>query len=62
MPKGEIELQKHTLNLYAGDFDKLQNFFPDIGASIIVRRIVHRFVEQIEQQGTDADVEIKVEL
>jgi hypothetical protein len=62
MPKRETELQKHTLNLCPGDYAKLQQFYPDIGAAVIIRRVVHKFVEQIEAEGTEADVEIKVEI
>ena len=47
MPKGETELQKHTLNLYPGDYAKLQELYPDIGAATIIRRSVHRYIEQI---------------
>lgn len=54
MPKSETELQKHTLNLFPGDYAKLQQHYPDVGAAVIIRRIVHRFVEQIEQAGNEA--------
>lgn len=56
------ELQKHTLNLFPGDYAKLQQFYPDIGAATIIRRIVRKFVEQIEEHGMDVDTEIHVEL
>lgn len=59
--KGE-ELQKHTLNLYPGDYERLRGYYPDIGAGAVIRRIVRAYVEQIEAQGTslDAKVEIKI--
>jgi hypothetical protein len=56
------ELQKHTLNLFPGDYAKLQQFFPDIGAATIIRRVVHKFIEQIEEQGTEVDTEVHVQL
>lgn len=60
MPKAD--LSKHTLNLFPGDYAKLQQFYPDLGAAVIVRRIVRKFVQQIEAGGaapiTDIDVNI----
>lgn len=63
MPKADEELTKHTLNLYEGDYEKLRELYPDVGAGAIVRRIVRRFIEQVEAQGgtsIDAKVEIKI--
>jgi len=55
-------LQKHTLNLYEGDYEKIRLLYPDVGAGAIIRRIVRKFIEQVEQQGAsiDAKVEIKI--
>lgn len=55
-------LQKHTLNLYEGDYEKLRGFYPDVGAGAVIRRIVRRYLEQIEASGgsIDAKVEIKI--
>ena len=39
-------ITKHTLFLRAGDFDKLKESFPNIGASAIVRKVVARFVDE----------------
>lgn len=42
------DLQKHTLNLWAGDYERLQVLYPDTGAGPVIRTIVRRFVEQCE--------------
>lgn len=42
------ELQKHTLNLFAGDYERLQLLYPDVGAGPVIRKIVRKFVEQCE--------------
>lgn len=47
----KADLSKHTLNLFPGDYAKLQDLYPDIGAATIIRRIVHRFLDQIEEKG-----------
>lgn len=61
--KSEAPLQKHTLNLFAGDYDRLQSYYPDVGAGPIIRRIVNKFLEQIEAGGEaniNASVEVKI--
>ena len=46
------ELQKHTLNLFAGDYEKLQQLYPDHGAGPIIRSVIHKFIEQCESGST----------
>lgn len=41
-------LQKHTLHLYEGDFDRVGSFFPEIGASVAVRRLVREYLNKLE--------------
>ena len=55
-------LQKHTLNLFEGDYEKLRVLYPDVGAGAVIRRIVRRYLEQVEATGVsiDAKVEIKI--
>jgi hypothetical protein len=54
MAKNE-ELTKHTLHLRAGDMDRLKALFPDIGASLVIRKLVINFLDR------DADAGRKVE-
>lgn len=59
----EDGLSKHTLNLYPGDYEKLRELFPDVGAAAIIRRIVRRHIEHVEATGSksiDPKVEIKI--
>lgn len=60
MPKDE-ELQKHTLNLFPGDYDRLRDMYPDVGAGPVIRMIVRRFIEQVEA-GTGEQFDPKVEV
>jgi len=46
------ELTKHTLNLYAGQYEKLQELFPDIPASTMIRKILEDFIHRIEPKRT----------
>ena len=57
------ETQKHTLNLFAGDYEKIQALYPDVGAAPVIRRIVRAFIEQVEagsDSPLDAAVEVKI--
>lgn len=47
-PKTE-DLQKHTLNLRAGDVDTLASLFPRHNPTVMVRRIVSKFVDELQQ-------------
>jgi len=60
MPK--LDLQKHTMNLYPGDYAKMQEFYPDIGAATMIRRIIRAFIEQVERTGEKAPSEIDVDI
>ena len=51
-------LQKHTLNLFAGDYEKLQQLYPDHGAGPIIRSVIRSFIERCE---TSTAVAVNVE-
>ena len=40
------ELKKHTLNLREGDMEALAELFPRFNPSVMVRRIVSKFIDQ----------------
>ncbi len=44
--------QKHTLFLFRGDFEKLQDAYPKTGASKIIRLLVRQAIEKIENSKT----------
>lgn len=59
MPKNE-ELQKHTLNLRAGDMEKLRDFFPDLPSSSLIRTIISRYVDDLEGERKQLDVKVSI--
>jgi hypothetical protein len=61
MPRSD-DLQKHTLNLFEGDYEKLQSYYPDVGAGPIIRRVVRSFLEQIEKEGVGNDINVEVKI
>lgn len=57
------ELQKHTLNLFSGDYEKIQSFYPDVGAAVIIRKVIRHYIEQVEAKGNvsvNGEVEINI--
>jgi len=40
------ELHKHTLNLRAGDMEAIAQLFPGKSPSVIIRRIISRYVDR----------------
>lgn len=53
-----MELQKHTLNLRKGDYETIQAYFAhrEIRASVIIRKIVSRFVDELINKEPDTEV------
>jgi hypothetical protein len=48
-PKTDVDLHKHTLNLRQGDMEALAALFPKHHPSVMVRKIVSKFVDQVQQ-------------
>jgi hypothetical protein len=45
-------ITKHTMNLYAGDYARLQALYPTrIGAAKIVRDIIHAHIRRVEEKA-----------
>lgn len=62
MAKPEDELQKHTLNLFRGDYERVQDLFPDIGAGPVIRRVLRSYLERIEMGEIAADTNVEIKL
>ncbi len=61
MPRETDSFTKHTINLYSGDLDWLQQTYPTAGASKIIRELVRAHIEQIDGKLTQAEVTVKLE-
>lgn len=44
-------MRKHTLNLFDGDFDRLQRMYSDIGAAAVIRRLIRKHLEEKEPKA-----------
>lgn len=53
----KLKLQKHTLNLYEGEFDELKTLFPAVEPSVLVRELVHDCIKNAKAN----DPQVKVE-
>lgn len=59
-------ISKHTLNLYAGDYERLQGLYPPrIGAAKVIRDLIHVHIRKIEEEAAqhtqhvlDLDIEL----
>lgn len=59
-------IQKHTLNLYVGDYEKLQALYSSrVGAAKIIRDIIRAHIRKIEEDAaqklpiTDLDINLE---
>lgn len=56
-----VQKVKTTLYLREGDMDTLREHFPEGGASIVVRRLVSRIVDQL-RKGETPQVEMELDV
>ena len=50
MQRKEIKpITKHTLNLYAGQLDKLQELHPRLGAAKVIRTLIDDHIRHAEE-------------
>ncbi len=49
--KEDLPLQKVTLVLYDGDFARLRDLHPRLGASKVVRMLVRKHIQEIEYRA-----------
>jgi hypothetical protein len=62
-------ISKHTLNLYAGDYARLQALYPPrVGAAKVIRDIIHAHIRKIEEDAaqrlplvSDLDIDLAPE-
>jgi hypothetical protein len=52
------ELHKHTMRLYAGDYDALHDLYPDVPVNSVIRTLIHNHV--LEKRAQIPTVEVKV--
>lgn len=58
----EPPLHKHTLFLFEGDYQRLQELYPEVGAAIIIRNIVRAHINKVVPETDLAEVNVKSEI
>lgn len=48
--KSDLPLERTTVNLFEGDLARLQALFPNVGAGIAIRRLVHDYLELVDRR------------
>jgi hypothetical protein len=47
--KEDQPLTKHTLNLYEGQLDKLQELHPRLGAAKVIRMLIKKHLDDVQE-------------
>lgn len=53
MARPKSDLTKHTLHLYEGDYARLQDFHPEVGAASVIREIVRAYLDKLASPVTN---------
>lgn len=56
------QLQKHTLLLYEGEYHRLQEYYPEMGAAIVVRKLVRKHLKELDKQHESKTPVMEVEI
>lgn len=59
--KAEKPLSKHTLNLFEGQAEKLQELHPRLGAAYVIRKLIDKHIAEAEKLAAEAVPEPQVE-
>jgi hypothetical protein len=55
----EVPITRHHVSLYEGQYARLQNMHPDLGAAAVIRKLVDDF---LRRHDTPQPVKLEVEL
>lgn len=62
MPKPkDLDLEKVTLNLYRGDFGRIQAAYDAIGGSKAIREIVRKHIRELEERMPTEKVDVRLD-
>lgn len=52
--KAAQPLTKHTLNLFEGQYERLQSFYPRVGAAYVIRALIDKHVDELKEKAAQA--------
>lgn len=59
--KNQRPKSKHTMNFYEGQFERLQELYPELGAAKVVRDLVDKHIRGIEEKLSKGEDLPKIE-
>lgn len=62
MKKAPRPLQKHTLNLYEGDFAELGDLFPEVDTSVLIREVIQDLIARTKAGDPKPQLSLEVML
>jgi len=59
MPKkSDIPLEQKPIRLFAGDFARLNEMYPDLGATSVIRTLVRAHIKRVDAAVAPLDIEL----
>lgn len=52
--KAAEPLTKHTLNLFEGQYERLQSFYPRVGAAYVIRALINQHIDELKEKAEQA--------
>lgn len=56
------KLQKHTLLLYEGDYERVQSLSPDTGAAFLIRTLIRTYINKVDPPVNLRKLKMKEEI
>lgn len=53
-------LKKHTLNLREGDYERLQSLYPELGAAVVIRKLVSNYLDRDKVEIDTQQMEVNL--
>lgn len=60
MPRRKADLEKHTMNFYSGDFDRVRLLHPGLDVGLVIRTILHQYCDAEETKAPTQRVALEV--
>lgn len=55
-------IRKHTLFLFAGDYARIGELYPDLGSAQAIRELVRQHIQMVEAASPTANIEVTTEV
>lgn len=55
MPTSKTPLHKHTLKLFEGDYERMQQHYPELGGALAIRKVVRHHLQKLEAAGPSTE-------